>query len=1379
MYKLGSLIIVMIVIHCSVVSAQIENSLTSSLIESEFTKKHLLTSDVKDVVIIDNYTSKGIHHLYFKQAIAGIPIYNTHGGIHMAEGSEKAYSNGTLIGGLNRLNIKNGEDTAFQSISAVAAEKGYNLGKLSLDRAKSKDGNQVYVSASLSRQDIIVKPYYYQIDKHTLELCNVFTIASNENPDVIEYVVSRNDGRVIHEHNFTVYCSFDKKEVDKHHKCEGGHAHHHIMDLRINRAKLAANDYHVVAMPVESPNFGSRSIVNSPWLDNPTASPNGWHQIGSTSYTVSKGNNVDAYVDADNSNSPTGGDNDRVDGGANLEFDFPWAAADPPTNYQDASLTNLFYWNNVIHDVWYNYGFDEPSGNFQEENFTSSGSASDYVNAEGFDGSGTCNANMSTQPDGFNPRMQMYLCNGRDGNLDNGVVVHEYGHGISIRLTGGPGTASCLPNNSTNEQMGEGWSDYFGTVMTIQAGDVATDPRPMGTWLIGQGPNDAGIRPKPYSTDFAVNDLTYDNIKTLSVPHGVGSVWATMIWDMTWDLIDKYGFDPDIYNGTGGNNIAMSLVIEGLKLQPCGPGFVDGRDAILQADQILYGGANQCLIWQSFARRGLGYSADQGASTSRSDGTEAFDMPPSCNLQVTLNVDKLVASPGEILSYDAKVLNKTNDTLENVNTTDIIDSNTSFISANLGGTFDSSNGTISWSLAELHPQDSVEYAFGLQVNSNVSPLVDDFYDDQESGTTNWAISNQGSTSWTPSNSAYSGSVSWFAIDAATSGTAALQLDIPLGISASTTLTFMHSYDTEAQYDGGVVEISTDNGTTWQDLESNFISNGYNSTINNSRPAFSGNSNGYIASVIDLSAFAGKLTLVRFVMSCDGGVGGNGWYIDDVVLTDLDLYVGNTITSTDGNLSTTVNLATPTKINAPDGSMQFTVTAENCIQGQTGGSLTVLATGGSGNYTYSWDNGATTATNSNLTDGFYTVTVSDGTVSRSATRLVGGGEGIELTISGQETPVSAAAAGSIDVTISGGVQPYSYNWSNGETTEDVSGLSEGSYSLTVTDSGSCTNTASFDIEGPATCQEEYLEVHVLTDQYQNEVSLVIRETGGTVLFEKTNFTDLDQGEVFITSVCIPQGCYEVEIGDTYGDGICKSYSSPQGYFRIYKYDNGTPTLEHESCDYGSGEVIPICYEDPLTVSLDKIDIYCNSERNGSITAEPTGGSGNYTYTWSNGATTKTISNLPEGQYTVTVTSGTTDVSQTTQIIDTQTSLVSNNANSGEYTLRAAVVSACEIITIDVDQPIALESPLDLPSNKQITGLNMQTITMANGSYIFKIGTNKTLSLTNLTLDGATDHAIKVDGGSLNITDCVLQNNTPDAILNNNNGSVNIDGQVIIK
>jgi len=220
--------------------------------------------------------------------------------------------------------------------------------------------------------------------------------------------------------------------------------------------------------------------------------------------------------------------------------------------------------------------------------------------------------------------MQMYICTNRDGSVDNMVMVHEYGHGISTRLTGGSDNAGCLTND---EQMGEGWSDWYGAMLTISASDTGATPRPVGTWLFGRPQTGPGIRAFSYSTDMSVDPRTYNSIKNTSGPHPLGSVWAAMIWEVSWAMIDQYGFDEDFYTGTGGNNMAMKLITEGLKLQKCSPGMIDGRDAILAADLALYNGENQCLIWTAFAKRGLGFSADQGSSNNRNDGTEAFDMP--------------------------------------------------------------------------------------------------------------------------------------------------------------------------------------------------------------------------------------------------------------------------------------------------------------------------------------------------------------------------------------------------------------------------------------------------------------------------------------------------------------------------------------------------------------------------------------------------------------------------------------------------------------------------------------------------------------------------------------------------------------------------------
>ncbi len=229
----------------------------------------------------------------------------------------------------------------------------------------------------------------------------------------------------------------------------------------------------------------------------------------------------------------------------------------------------------------------------------------------------------------------------RDSGFDNGIIAHEYGHGVSNRLTGGGSDVGCLWNE---EQMGEGWSDYLGMILTMLPGDQAMTPRGVGTFVRNQSTDGQGIRPAPYTTDLAVNGYTYGdtNDPNLSQPHGVGFVWATMLWDLTWALVGQYGLDLDMYAGTSGNNMALQLVMDGMKLQPCNPGFVDGRDAILLADELNNNGANACLIWNVFAARGLGYSADQGSTGSRFDQVEAYDLPPAC-INVAVEEERGVA----------------------------------------------------------------------------------------------------------------------------------------------------------------------------------------------------------------------------------------------------------------------------------------------------------------------------------------------------------------------------------------------------------------------------------------------------------------------------------------------------------------------------------------------------------------------------------------------------------------------------------------------------------------------------------------------------------------------------------------------------------------
>src|SRR5690606_21764730 len=168
-----------------------------------------------------------------------------------------------------------------------------------------------------------------------------------------------------------------------------------------------------------------------------------------------------------------------------------------------------------------------------------------------------------------------------------------------------------------------GWSDCIGLMTTFQA-HYCSVPLGIGTYASFEPTDGPGIRPFRYSTDMAINPATYDTIKAgVTIPHGVGTVWASMIWDMTCMLVDDYGID-DTIGGTGGNNLALQLVMDGMKMQQCNPTFVQARDAVIAADVANNGGANRCAIWEVFARRGLGASALGGLSSSNTDGTEAF-----------------------------------------------------------------------------------------------------------------------------------------------------------------------------------------------------------------------------------------------------------------------------------------------------------------------------------------------------------------------------------------------------------------------------------------------------------------------------------------------------------------------------------------------------------------------------------------------------------------------------------------------------------------------------------------------------------------------------------------------------------------------------------
>lgn len=173
--------------------------------------------------------------------------------------------------------------------------------------------------------------------------------------------------------------------------------------------------------------------------------------------------------------------------------------------------------------------------------------------------------------------------------------------------------------------MGEGWSDMYAMALEMESIDTRTTVKTVGQYATNNVRS--GVRKNPYSTDLNINPTTFaDGIRTKQV-HNVGEIWAGMLFEVYWNMVDQFGFDKDFRRnpaGKAGNNRFLSVMTTGLKLQNCFPTFVNARDAIIKADQQLFNGESECQIISGFAKRGLGLNA--GALGTAND----FTIPAKC-----------------------------------------------------------------------------------------------------------------------------------------------------------------------------------------------------------------------------------------------------------------------------------------------------------------------------------------------------------------------------------------------------------------------------------------------------------------------------------------------------------------------------------------------------------------------------------------------------------------------------------------------------------------------------------------------------------------------------------------------------------------------------
>ncbi|MEX0812927.1 MAG: gliding motility-associated C-terminal domain-containing protein [Chitinophagales bacterium] len=371
------------------------------------------------------------------------------------------------------------------------------------------------------------------------------------------------------------------------------------------------------------------------------------------------------------------------------------------------------------------------------------------------------------------------------------------------------------------------------------------------------------------------------------------------------------------------------------------------------------------------------------------------------------------------------------------------------------------------------------------------------------------------------------------------------------------------------------------------------------------------------------------------------------------------------------------------ITEPAQALSATASTKNVLcKGSNEGEISLSVSGGTTPYSYNWSNGENTATIDSLTSGQYSVTITDAnncTLTDSYNITEPNMLRAETTV--KDVACKGDASGELKVYVTGGTEPYSYNWSNGETTFDLFDLSTGSYTVTVTDSNGCEVISGGFVDEPlntltmstssvdATCfgkKDGRIGAKIFggTPPYKYYWSDTLRLTSnqsesfdsvgaGQYLFrvvddngcEVTSVETIDQPdpvelELFSTDL----NCYSGSDGSA--TAIASGGTAPYQYV----WSTGDSTSVITGLSFGEYTVTAIdtmeCTAtaststyapEKLEVSIKKVDnLSCFNQNDGSIEVEVNGGSGEISYRWSTGATTRYINNLPPGDYSVTVT-----------------------------------------------------------------------------------------------------------------------------------------------
>ena len=321
----------------------------------------------------------------------------------------------------------------------------------------------------------------------------------------------------------------------------------------------------------------------------------------------------------------------------------------------------------------------------------------------------------------------------------------------------------------------------------------------------------------------------------------------------------------------------------------------------------------------------------------------------------------------------------------------------------------------------------------------------------------------------------------------------------------------------------------------------------------------------------------------------------------------------TITVTDANGCSTAPLSVT--ITQPAAALARSLTQTNILCfGNSTGAIDLTVTGGTSPYTYLWSNAATTQDLTGLAAGTYSVTITDAnscthTISTTITQPTAA---LARSLTQTNVLCFGNSTGAIDLTVTGGTSPYTYAWSNAATTQDLTGLAAGTYSVTITDANSCTQTISTTITQPtAALARSLTQTNVLC--FGNSTGAIdLTVSGGTSPYTYAWSNAATTQDL----TGLAAGTYSVTITDA------------------------------NSCTHTISTIItqPTA---ALARSLTQTNVLCFGNSTGAIDLTVTGGTSPYTYAWSNAATTQDLTGLAAGTYSVTI----TDANSCTQTIST--------------------------------------------------------------------------------------------------------------------------------